>query len=87
MPLTEVVSSGVGFGRTSRARQQNAPRCSVWSLWASPPGKWRKTLGISPKTADHHIHHVDTKIGVSTRGAAALYAIEHGVLTDLQPMR
>ena len=37
-------------------------------------------LGISPKTADHHIQHVYRKIGVSTRGAAALYAIEHGIL-------
>lgn len=38
-------------------------------------------LTISAKTADHHIQHVYTKIGVSTRGAAALYAIEHGLLT------
>jgi len=37
-------------------------------------------LGISAKTADHHIQHVYTKIGVTTRGAAALYAIEHGVM-------
>ena len=38
-------------------------------------------LVISTKTADHHIQHLYTKIGVSTRGAAALYAIEHGILT------
>jgi HD-GYP domain-containing protein (c-di-GMP phosphodiesterase class II) len=38
-------------------------------------------LHISAKTADHHIQHVYTKIGVSTRGAAALYAIEQGILT------
>jgi len=38
-------------------------------------------LGISPKTADHHIQHVYTKAGVRTRGAAALYAIEQGILT------
>jgi HD-GYP domain-containing protein (c-di-GMP phosphodiesterase class II) len=38
-------------------------------------------LAISAKTADHHVQHVYTKIGVSTRGAAALYAIEHGILT------
>jgi HD-GYP domain-containing protein (c-di-GMP phosphodiesterase class II) len=47
-----------------------------------------EALGISPKTADHHIQHVYTKIGVSTRGAAALYAIEHGVLlSDPRPSR
>ena len=38
-------------------------------------------LVISAKTADHHVQHVYTKIGVSTRGAAALFAIEHGILT------
>jgi DNA-binding NarL/FixJ family response regulator len=37
-------------------------------------------LVISAKTADHHIQHVYTKIGVSTRGAAALFAIEQGIL-------
>ncbi len=39
-------------------------------------------LVISTKTADHHVQHVYTKIGVSTRGAAALYAIEHGILPE-----
>jgi DNA-binding NarL/FixJ family response regulator len=36
-------------------------------------------LVISAKTADHHVQHIYTKIGVSTRGAAALFAIEHGI--------
>jgi HD-GYP domain-containing protein (c-di-GMP phosphodiesterase class II)/DNA-binding CsgD family transcriptional regulator len=34
-------------------------------------------LYISPKTADHHIQHVYTKIEVSTRAAAALWAMQH----------
>jgi HD-GYP domain-containing protein (c-di-GMP phosphodiesterase class II) len=37
-------------------------------------------LFISPKTADHHIQHVYTKIEVSTRAAAALWAMEHDLL-------
>lgn len=37
-------------------------------------------LTISAKTADHHVQHIYTKLGVSTRGAAALFAIEHGIL-------
>jgi len=37
-------------------------------------------LVISAKTADHHVQHIYTKIGVSTRGAATLFAIEHGIL-------
>ncbi|MFN8458026.1 MAG: LuxR C-terminal-related transcriptional regulator [Anaerolineae bacterium] len=38
-------------------------------------------LVISPKTADHHIQHIYTKIGVSTRAGATLYALEHDLLT------
>jgi HD-GYP domain-containing protein (c-di-GMP phosphodiesterase class II) len=38
-------------------------------------------LFISPKTADHHIQHVYTKIGVSTRAAAALWAMQHAVVS------
>jgi HD-GYP domain-containing protein (c-di-GMP phosphodiesterase class II) len=37
-------------------------------------------LTISPKTADHHIQHIYGKIGVSTRAAAALWAMQHGVV-------
>jgi DNA-binding CsgD family transcriptional regulator len=38
-------------------------------------------LSISPKTADHHIQHIYGKIGVSTRAAAALWAMQHTVVT------
>ena len=38
-------------------------------------------LYISPKTADHHIQHVYTKIGVSTRAAAALWATRYDVVS------
>ena len=37
-------------------------------------------LFISAKTADHHIQHVYGKIGVSSRAAAALWAIQHAVV-------
>ncbi|HVU61638.1 MAG TPA: HD domain-containing phosphohydrolase [Mycobacteriales bacterium] len=37
-------------------------------------------LVISPKTADHHIQSIYSKIGSSTRGAAALFATEHGLV-------
>jgi HD-GYP domain-containing protein (c-di-GMP phosphodiesterase class II) len=37
-------------------------------------------LSISPKTADHHIQHIYGKIGVSTRAAAALWAMQHTVV-------
>ncbi len=37
-------------------------------------------LYITPKTADHHIQHIYGKIGVSTRAAAALWAMQHSVV-------
>jgi HD-GYP domain-containing protein (c-di-GMP phosphodiesterase class II) len=40
-----------------------------------------KALVISHRTAAHHIQHIYDKIGVSTRAAAAMYAMEHELLT------
>jgi len=37
-------------------------------------------LDISPKTADNHIQSLYSKIGVSTRAGAALYALERGLV-------
>jgi DNA-binding CsgD family transcriptional regulator len=36
-------------------------------------------LGISVKTADRHIQNAYAKIGISSRAAAALFAMEHGL--------
>lgn len=38
-------------------------------------------LGISVKTADRHVQNAYAKIGVSSRAAAALFAMEHGLVT------
>ncbi|MEZ4668526.1 MAG: LuxR C-terminal-related transcriptional regulator [Anaerolineae bacterium] len=40
-----------------------------------------ESLFISPKTADHHIQHIYNKIGVSTRAAATLFAMQHDLLS------
>ena len=37
-------------------------------------------LEIAPKTADHHIQRLYSKIGVNTRAGAALYALERGLV-------
>ena len=39
-----------------------------------------KRLFISPRTAEHHVQHIYTKIGTSTRASAAMFAMEHGLL-------
>jgi HD-GYP domain-containing protein (c-di-GMP phosphodiesterase class II) len=37
-------------------------------------------LVVSPRTAEHHVQHIYAKIGASSRAAAALFAMEHGLL-------
>jgi HD-GYP domain-containing protein (c-di-GMP phosphodiesterase class II) len=39
-----------------------------------------RDLDIAPKTADNHIQSLYSKIGVSTRAGAALYAMERGLV-------
>jgi HD-GYP domain-containing protein (c-di-GMP phosphodiesterase class II) len=41
-------------------------------------------LFISPKTVGNHIEHIYAKIGVSTRAEASLFAMQEGLLGDLQ---
>ena len=39
-------------------------------------------LVITPKTARNHIEHIYAKIGASSRAAASLFAVRHGLLPD-----
>jgi HD-GYP domain-containing protein (c-di-GMP phosphodiesterase class II) len=39
-------------------------------------------LVISPKTVGNHIEHIYTKIDASTRAAASLFAMQHGLLPE-----
>lgn len=41
-----------------------------------------RLLWISPKTAGHHVQHIYAKIGVSTRAAAAMFAMEHDLIRE-----
>jgi HD-GYP domain-containing protein (c-di-GMP phosphodiesterase class II) len=43
-------------------------------------------LVISRKTAGSHVEHIYTKIGVSNRARASLFAMKHGLMTDAQPL-
>jgi HD-GYP domain-containing protein (c-di-GMP phosphodiesterase class II) len=40
-----------------------------------------RALGISPKTVNTHLEHVYTKLGVTSRAAAAYHAVAQGLLT------
>jgi DNA-binding NarL/FixJ family response regulator len=37
---------------------------------------------VSRRTAEHHVQHIYTKLGVSSRAGAALFALEHDLLTS-----
>jgi HD-GYP domain-containing protein (c-di-GMP phosphodiesterase class II) len=39
------------------------------------------SLGIAPKTVNAHVEHIYGKLGVTSRGAAALYAMRHGLMS------
>jgi DNA-binding NarL/FixJ family response regulator len=42
-------------------------------------------LVISPKTVANHVEHIYSKIGVSSRAAATLYATQHGLMGNYEP--
>lgn len=39
-----------------------------------------QALGVSRRTAEHHLQHAYTKIGVSSRAAVTIFALEHDLL-------
>ncbi len=39
-----------------------------------------RQLGISPKTVGNHVEHIYTKLGVSNRAAAAMRAMQYGLM-------
>jgi HD-GYP domain-containing protein (c-di-GMP phosphodiesterase class II) len=91
---TEAVLEAVGQGKTRRSRRAPSPsypggltareaevlRPAARGLTT---GQIAGRLEISAKTADHHIQHVYTKTGVSSRGAAALWAMVHGLVSGV----
>jgi DNA-binding NarL/FixJ family response regulator len=42
-------------------------------------------LTITRKTAGNHVQHIYEKIGATNRARAALFAMKHGLMSDLEP--
>ncbi len=42
-------------------------------------------LVVSPRTVAHHVEHIYTKLGVSSRALATFYATEHGLIGSYEP--
>lgn len=83
-----LVAAGQGEGEGPAARRAQHPgrlsRREIDVLRLAAKGLTTKQIAdrlyISAKTADHHIQHVYNKIGVSTRAAAALWAMQNAVV-------
>jgi HD-GYP domain-containing protein (c-di-GMP phosphodiesterase class II) len=83
-----LVAAGHGEPRTPSGKRPRNPggltRREVDVLRLAARGLTTRQIAdrlyISPKTADHHIQHIYGKIGVSTRAAAALWAMQHTVV-------
>jgi len=84
-----LVAAGHGEPSAAPVRRQKHPgglsRREVDVLRLAAKGLTTREIGerlfISTKTADHHIQHVYVKIGVSTRAAAALWAMQNSVVS------
>jgi HD-GYP domain-containing protein (c-di-GMP phosphodiesterase class II) len=86
---TEAVLAAAGHDGPATPRRPHSPgglsRREIDVLNLAARGLTTKQIAdrlyISPKTADHHIQHIYNKIGVSTRAAAALWAMQNAVVS------
>jgi HD-GYP domain-containing protein (c-di-GMP phosphodiesterase class II) len=78
-----LASAGQGARRETAGRPSGLTPREIEVLRLIAAGHTAKEaalkLNISPKTADNHIQSLYSKIGVTTRAAAALYALERGL--------
>jgi HD-GYP domain-containing protein (c-di-GMP phosphodiesterase class II) len=86
-PTTDAVLEAAGHGATARPQPRPSnglTRREVEVLRLAARGLSTADIAtelfISVKTADHHIQHVYTKIGVSSRPAAMLWAMQNSVI-------
>jgi putative nucleotidyltransferase with HDIG domain len=79
-----LASAGAPSRRTTPSRPGNLTDREVEVLRLMAQGRSNRemaaSLGITPKTAGHHVQHIYDKIGVSTRAAAAVFAVENRLL-------
>jgi HD-GYP domain-containing protein (c-di-GMP phosphodiesterase class II) len=78
-----LAAAGQPSRRASQAATTLSPReIEVLKLVArgSSAKQVARALAISPKTARNHIQNIYAKAGVTTRAAAALYALENGII-------
>lgn len=76
-------AAGVADG-SRRARPSGLTRRQIQVLRLMAAGLSNRDIArrlvISPRTAEHHVQDIYVKIGATSRAAAALYGMEHGLL-------
>jgi len=82
--LAEVLKVAAPTPKTRRERPAGLSEREIEVLRLVAKGLTNRqiaqSLHLSEKTVGHHLEHVFNKIGVSTRGAAVYFALEHGLL-------
>ncbi|HUG86300.1 MAG TPA: HD domain-containing phosphohydrolase [Euzebya sp.] len=90
----DAVLDAAGQRRPHRAHRRTAGPCGLTGREVAVLGLLARGLSnrqmaaelvVSPKTVGTHIEHVYNKIGVSSRAAATLFAVHHGLVTSDEP--
>ena len=76
-----------GPGRRTWPDNLTAREAKVLALLARgyPNRHVATRLSVTFKTVANHVEHLYTKIGVSSRAAATLYAMQHGLVGAFEP--
>jgi DNA-binding NarL/FixJ family response regulator len=81
-----VLAAAAGNTRVRRPRPAGLTERQVQVLRLVARGLSNRAIAaelvISPRTAEHHVQDVYARLGVSSRAAATLLAMQHGVLAD-----
>jgi HD-GYP domain-containing protein (c-di-GMP phosphodiesterase class II) len=83
----EAVLEAAGHAATAKPRGSSLTEREIEVLRTLARGHSMKAiareLGIAPKTVDHHLQRIYSKVGVNTRAGATLYAMEQGFTSAL----
>jgi DNA-binding NarL/FixJ family response regulator len=56
----------------------------VFARWNSNKQIAKKRV-VAPKTASNHVQNIYSKLGISSRAAATLFASQHGLIGTFEP--